>query len=176
MLRKAQWYVRDILSSGRCLNYGITDLFGRSEFTLAHCTGLRTCRLRFDFREMCVPENQSLPWIATLLSQLASTFLEEVVIAIRVDYMEDLRALDSECMIRALSCVRFGDLCALNWGDISKPLLRLSSLRRFAVEGHGDTEKLEKHIAMQSPDLGSIVTFVRKDRSRFLDDISGNYI
>ncbi|KAH9949000.1 hypothetical protein B0H21DRAFT_731152, partial [Amylocystis lapponica] len=72
---------------------------------LADCTELRTCKLYFDFYEMCVPENQSLPWV-------------ELTLAIRIDDMVDIRSLGSECTVRVVTHAHFDDLRVLDWRGI----------------------------------------------------------
>jgi len=124
-------------------------------FTLGACTSLRSCALRFDLREMCVPENQNLPWVTALLAQLASPALESLTLALRVDPMSDLRALDSECGVRPLFPALFNDLRALDWESVERTMMCAccAGVRRFVLEGRGKCALLVQDIARRCPDL-----------------------
>lgn len=69
-----------------------------SGFSLAPLNNLRSCELMFKLHAMCVAENCSLPWIDALVCQVLSSSLSTIVIEIWADDMQDLRALDSECV------------------------------------------------------------------------------
>lgn len=137
------------------------------ELNLQHCDVLRSCHLRLYSREMCVSQNQSLPLIWDLASQINSTFLEEIIVSIRADAMEDLRALDAECGVRELSPVRFDDLQALEWGRIDAILTdgRFQSLRHLVFHGRGDPEGIQTFIQDQYPSLAEVLSFDKQESS-----------
>ena len=70
-------------------------VLGSSAFNLQHLTKLRSCRISLHMREMCVPGSQSLPWVVTLITQLKSPSLEEVILVIKADDMSDLSCVES---------------------------------------------------------------------------------
>lgn len=70
--------------------------------------------------------------------------------------MEDLRALDSECGVRAISPVRFEDLRLLDWQGIHQTFIG-SALKRVVVEGRGNPSILRAHITEQSRELNALV-------------------
>lgn len=132
-------------------------ILGDTEFTLAPCTELTCCFLRFNVHEMCVPENKSLPWIIHVLSQLSSPHIETIKLSVCVDSMEDLRNIASECTVRKLSNAAFDDLRALDWALIERILLheRFDNLKTFRIDGRGDASEMKKFIREQCPDLDS---------------------
>lgn len=79
--------------------------------------------------------------------------------------MEDLRALDSECGVRAISPVRFEDLRLLDWQGIHQTFIG-SALKRVVVEGRGDPSILCAHITEQSQQLNTFVQLRRVTHSR----------
>lgn len=117
----------------------LAAVFGRSDFTLECLPHLRKCRLVFKLRELCVAGNNSLVWITTLLGQLASPDLQEILLLIEAHNTEDLRAWDSECGVREVHPVDFDDLRALNWEGLecSATQGRLPSLSKVTIEGRG---------------------------------------
>lgn len=136
---------------------------------LQHCVALRSCTLRLYTREMCVPENQSLPHVWDLISQIVSSQLEEIVIEIHEDPMEDLQALDSECGFRELLPVRFDDLLAFDWARIHSILedTRFRSLKRLVLEGRGEYERARKFVQDRYPPLARLLVF-RPESSCFV--------
>lgn len=88
---------------------------------------------------MCVQGNQSLPWITTLLGQLASNELRQLSLCIRADNMQDLRALDAECGVRDIHVVRFDDLMVLDWESLEHSLTmgRLPLLQKIILQCDG---------------------------------------
>lgn len=114
---------------------------------------------------MFVEGTVSLPWINSTITQISSAALEELVICIQADDMEDLRALDSECGVRAVSPVRFEDLCLLNWREIHQTF-HGSVLRRVVVEGRGDMTMLQAHVAEQCPEFGKLIYLHRVGHGR----------
>ncbi|KAF9820407.1 hypothetical protein IEO21_01416 [Rhodonia placenta] len=132
--------------------------------SLAPCTALRTLSLQLDLGELCVPANRSLPAIPALLAQLppAAPIALAITLALRVDDVDtaDLRALDSECGVRALSPVRFRDLRALDWPALERVLAR--GVRQFSVLGTGDRAALEEWVGDRCPELAQrgVLSFV----------------
>ncbi len=125
--------------------------------SLATFTALHSCVLRFAFYEMCVPQNQSLPWIPTILAQLSSSHLRTLTISLAVDNVEDLRSLNSECAVRILTPAYFDDMRVLDWASIEDAILNdhLCELRKVIVEGRGRRSLLEEHIKDTCPKLHS---------------------
>lgn len=113
----------------------------------------------FKLREMFVPENISLPWITTLISQLSSTHLSTVALSIQADNVRDLRALDSECGVRETFPVSFDELEALDWATLNDSLSveKLESLEQVVVEGVGDSAKLQAFLRLNYPLLERFV-------------------
>lgn len=133
---------------------------GTYELNLKHCTSLTALRLRLYTREMCVPENRALSIFVTLLDQIASNNLEEIILTIYADAMENLTSLDTECGVRELYSVRFSDLDALDWGGIQEVLVKkqIPSLTRIAVEGVGDPSGIKRYLG-RYPVLAELVVF-----------------
>ncbi|KAI0087374.1 hypothetical protein BDY19DRAFT_995062 [Irpex rosettiformis] len=116
-------------------------VFHESGFSLTGLPALRHCSLTFNLREMFVPGNISLPWISTFLQELSSNYLDTIILKLRADDLEDLRALDSECGVREIHPVLFDDLEALDWTSLESSTAtgRLPSLKRIIVEGRGNS-------------------------------------
>lgn len=107
---------------------------------------------------MFVAGNMSLPWITTILEQLSSTQLEEIILSIKADNLQDLRALDSECGVREIYPVQYSELEALDWealGDLV--VYRLPNLRRFIIEGRGDPLYFLSFMSIQHPKLRGLL-------------------
>lgn len=139
---------------------------GDYDFTLSSFAALRTFTLRLKLRELCVPENRDISSVTVLIAGLSSLCLEELTLALRVDEIDvaDLRALDSECGVRPLFPARFDDLRALDWESLERTMAgkRFEKVRRFVLEGRGESGVLEAHIAERCPDLSrrDIISFV----------------
>lgn len=105
--------------------------------------------------QMCVPGNRSLIWAVTLLGRLSSPRLNTITLSIMVDNMFDLRSLDSECAVRALSHARFVDLRAVDWerleSNLSQP--HFERLQIFELEGVGEAQLLDMWIQQRCPEL-----------------------
>lgn len=136
-----------------------TAVFDEPGFPLDCLTQLRTCRFSFRLREMCVSTNRSLPWIATLLTQLNSSCLQEVVLTIKADDMVDLRALDSECGTRESHPVHFDDLIALDWQRVDLWAGGHQSSVRLIIEGRGDPGLLWTYLANDFPGASRLVNY-----------------
>lgn len=130
-------------------------VFNESDLSLSCLSALHRCRLEFHLREMFVPSNMSLPWIKTLVTQVTSHLLEEIVISIKADDMQDLRALDSECGSRDVAPVRFDDMCVLDWQKVHDTIEehRMWGLKQIVVEGQGDASLFLRYIADSWPAL-----------------------
>ncbi|KZT00844.1 uncharacterized protein LAESUDRAFT_764239 [Laetiporus sulphureus 93-53] len=136
-------------------------------FTLSPCVSLHTCTLRLALREMCVPANRSLPWVPTLLAQLAgsASTLHTITLGLTVDDIDvmDLRALDAECGVRVLRTPRFADLSALDWEEVARVLGAVpvgegghggfGRLRMLRIEGRGEGRALEADVRERCPEL-----------------------
>ncbi len=111
---------------------------------------------------MCVPDNNSLPWISRLIGTLSSKYLESATITIKADNMQDLRSLDSECGVRVPALVSFDDLTALDWVALGNVLDKgkLPSLRQVVLEGVGRKDRLESYLRLVYPDLHDLIDFV----------------
>ena len=133
-------------------------VFDETDFTLSCLSHLRRCHLTFILRDMFVAGNMALPCIESFITQALSTGLEELVVSIKADSMEDLRALDSECGVREVSPVRFDDLHVLNWERISLALDSQSGpvLRTLTFVGQGETGQLRSHLKERYPGLERI--------------------
>ncbi|KAJ3552870.1 hypothetical protein NM688_g3927 [Phlebia brevispora] len=140
----------------------VLAVFGESDIDLGCLTNLRSCRLVFKLREMCVPENLSLPWISTLVSQLSSSYLSNIAVNIQADNVQDLRALDSECGVRETFPVRFGELQALDWAAIEGALdNRLQgSLTVITMEGIGNPGVLQDFLHLSHPILAGLIRLI----------------
>ena len=138
------------------LTIHLTVVLHESGLSLACLPNLRRCDLTFNLHEMFVEGTPSLPWINSMVAQLCGTCLEELVLCIQADNMEDLRALDSECGVRAVSPVRFEDLRLLDWEMVSRTF-EGSALASIVVEGQGDAASLYAHTASKWPRLGGLV-------------------
>ncbi|KAI0958763.1 hypothetical protein AcV7_004482 [Taiwanofungus camphoratus] len=108
----------------------LEGVLGRTQFTLAPCTRLRTFALGLDLPDMRVPENRNLPWAATLVAQLSAPGIEVIMLAVRKNDMTWAPR------------VQFGDLRALDWGALDRALAgdRFAGLKRFVLEGRGDSD------------------------------------
>ncbi|OSX64485.1 hypothetical protein POSPLADRAFT_1055102 [Postia placenta MAD-698-R-SB12] len=73
-----------------------------------------------------------------------------LTLTLRVD-TADVRTLDSECRVRALSPVRFCDLCALDWPALGRVPAR--GVRQFSVLGRGDRAALKESVGRRCPEL-----------------------
>ena len=95
--------------------------------------------MTFNLREMFVPGNISLPWISASLQELTSSYLETIILKLRADNLEDLRALDSECGVREIHPVLFDDLEALDWSGLESSITtgRFPLLKAVIIEGRG---------------------------------------
>ena len=111
---------------------------------------------------MCVPTNQDLSWVATLLSQLRSPHLRQITFSLHSENMQDLRTLSSENAIRQLTKTRYTDLMALDWESICASLSSgdIPSLQAFVVEGAGPKESLIQFLEQHYPDLTRRGVFV----------------
>lgn len=134
-------------------------VFRNSNLTLECLPHLRKCHLAFSLREMCVPENRSLPYITTMLGQLACPDLQEITLVVKADNMKDLRALDSECGVREVHPVQFNDLAALDWTSLETSLRlgRLPSLKRVVVEGCDDSLEFFSYMQGLYPALTTLM-------------------
>ncbi|OBZ68347.1 hypothetical protein A0H81_11787 [Grifola frondosa] len=131
----------------------LDSTFGASEFSLVECTALRSFVLRISIEEMCTQDNLSLLWARALLAQLSSPHIETLVLSLRVDNMQNVQA--SECMTRELSTASFNDLRALDWEGIEQTLAdsRFDSLKKFVLEGCGESTLLLSYIEERCPGL-----------------------
>ncbi|KZT71049.1 hypothetical protein DAEQUDRAFT_764274 [Daedalea quercina L-15889] len=130
-------------------------ILGKAEFSLSQCTNLQTFALRLWLAEMCVPENQDLPWVPRLLSQLHCPRLYKITLSFYAEDMTDLRTLASENAVRQLSKAQYFALTALDWTSISATLARadFSALRELVIEGRGPKGILEAYIRREHPEL-----------------------
>ncbi|KAI8971177.1 hypothetical protein BD414DRAFT_501218 [Trametes punicea] len=106
---------------------------------------------------MCNAENQSLSWISDILAQLSSPRLCRISLSLVVDNVEDLHSPNSEFAVRDFSPAFFNDMRVLDCESIGKSLTgeNLGALREFVLEGRGNRDFLEKHIASTCPELHS---------------------
>ncbi|KAI0823352.1 hypothetical protein BC628DRAFT_1520539 [Trametes gibbosa] len=135
----------------------MADALRDSDFSLSSFRALESCTLRFAFGEMCVPQNESLKSISTIISQLSATSLRTITISLVVDNIEDLRSLNSECAVRNLSPAYFEDMHVLDWESIETALASeaLVSTQKLVLEGQGNIQSLESHIRECCPNLHS---------------------
>lgn len=84
-----------------------------------------------------------------------------MTINIQVDYMEDLRALDSECGVRTLTLVKFDDLMVLGWEKLAE-VLKSIALRALVFEGRGSPDKIVGFLEREYPDAHGVVTFLAR--------------
>ena len=113
---------------------------------------------------MCVPQNTSLPWITTLISQLSSDKLVTLSLSIYADNMLDLLALDSECGVRESLPAHFDELQALDWSalDATFKSERLRSFETLTLLGQGTPDSLREWLQLSFPDLSLMLEFVEE--------------
>ncbi len=138
-------------------------------FSLEPCTKLRHCNLSFRFREMCVRENQSLPWVINIIAQVSSSYIETLTVKIEGDNidMDNLLALDSECGFRELSVVEFDQLDALDWELLVEVLSseKFATLSSITFIGKGLSQTISVELKKRHPMLERILLFSTSERS-----------
>ncbi|EED83166.1 predicted protein [Postia placenta Mad-698-R] len=107
---------------------------------------------------MPLPQSASPRTAASLRSSRSSRAPRSspLTLTLRVD-TADVRTLDSECRVRALSPVRFRDLCALDWPALGRVPAR--GVRQFSVLGRGDRAALKESFQSLVLDGGVLTTF-----------------
>jgi hypothetical protein len=104
---------------------------------------LHRCSLTFILRETLDPSGiGKLPavWISSLLGQLDSANLEEIMLEIKAYSLEDIEAMKSETTVRNIPVVNFDALATLDWENLEQSVFtgHLASLKRIVVIGKGD--------------------------------------
>jgi len=145
------------------------SIFKGRWFSLEPCTKLRHCNLSFRFREMCVRENQSLPWVINIIAQASSSYIETLTVKIEGDNidMDNLLALDSECGVRELSVVEFDQLDALDWELLVEVLSseKFATLSSITFIGKGLSQTISAELKKKHPMLERILLFSTSERS-----------